>query len=124
MNKRLLSTASSLLLGVAGLWVCLLALLYTTAFQRPDPNPALDGDPCCGHPDTWGDVVVGSVYFAATLSAAIGLLAASTALGMHAATGKSPQLAHTRRARLVALYCFCCGLAVPASWVVAGSSAG
>ncbi len=40
----------------AGLWVSLLAMLYVgVAAQRPDPDVP-DGDPCCGHPDTWGDV--------------------------------------------------------------------
>jgi hypothetical protein len=62
------------------LWVILLAGIYSSAFQHPDPNPALDGDPCCGHPDTWGDVLAGGIYFAATLSVALGLLAAAVTL--------------------------------------------
>ena len=34
------------------LWVMLAAAM---AAQRPDPRVS-DGDPCCGHPDTWGQV--------------------------------------------------------------------
>jgi hypothetical protein len=34
------------------LWVLLSAAI---AAQRPDPA-ASDGDPCCPHPDTWGQV--------------------------------------------------------------------
>jgi hypothetical protein len=31
--------------------------------QHPDPTVP-DGDPCCGHPDTWGEVALGFVYAA------------------------------------------------------------
>ena len=37
----------------AGLWVLLVGL---GAGQAPDPFVD-DGDPCCGHPDTWPQVL-------------------------------------------------------------------
>ena len=39
-------------------WVALSALL---AAQTPDPSIP-DGDPCCGHPDTWGEVASGLAW--------------------------------------------------------------
>ena len=46
--------------GLAALPLALFGALWAwlgaaIAAQRPDPL-IIDGDPCCGHPDTWGEV--------------------------------------------------------------------
>jgi hypothetical protein len=56
------------------------ASLFATALAsyRPDPR-AHDGDPCCPHPDTWGDVAqsaAGAVFGATVSGALLGLAAA------------------------------------------------
>jgi hypothetical protein len=70
--------------------VGLVALLVASggpSYVRPDPAVP-DGDPCCGHPDTWGDVVEGAaaVVGIATLSA--GLASFGVASLAFAATGR------------------------------------
>lgn len=57
-----------------------LALSAGVSAQLPDPSIG-DGDPCCGHPDNWGEVAGGLAYTAVLavvealiLSAGVGLL--------------------------------------------------
>lgn len=45
--------------GLAGLALALLTI--GTAAQVPDPLIA-DGDPCCGHPDSWVEVAIGVAW--------------------------------------------------------------
>jgi len=45
--------------GLAGLALALFTI--GTAAQVPDPLIP-DGDPCCGHPDTWGEVATGVAW--------------------------------------------------------------
>jgi hypothetical protein len=69
-----------------GVWVLLVAGM---AGHRPDPRVA-DGDPCCAHPDTWGDV---SSWTVAALGGAAGiglLLIPAVGLGSYALRGRSP----------------------------------
>ncbi len=85
-------------LGLFSLWASLIALLVGgDAFQEPNPF-ILDGDPCCGHPDDWGEVALGAVsaLVAFGIVAAVGTVAA--ALGFWGSTGRWP-----RPARLVLL---------------------
>ena len=96
---RFASSAVGVLSVLAGLWVSLLALIYTSALQRPDPNPALDGDPCCAHPDSWGEVAIGGVYFIATAIAAIGLVGGGVILVWSAMGGGVPE--RVKRSRLL-----------------------
>jgi MFS family permease len=70
--------AGALVLATFGSALVLLAADY--AAERPDPSVP-DEDPCCGHPDTWGDVagsaagaIGGAVAIGLLLSAACGLL--------------------------------------------------
>jgi hypothetical protein len=101
------------------MWVTLLALIFSAAFQTPNPDPGLDGDPCCGYPDTWTDVAVGGAYFLATLIAAIGFMGAGVTCLVAAVRGRVPDRARRsvwlRRGAVVALGC---AIAVPASWVL------
>ena len=53
---RAFAALAAVALAVAALaGVSLILLGGLIAAQAPDPFVA-DGDPCCGHPDTWGDV--------------------------------------------------------------------
>ena len=61
--------------GIAGLVAVLFGLwgtlwvLFAGAVSIAVPDPSIpDGDPCCGHPDTWGEVAEGVAW---TLGAAL-----------------------------------------------------
>jgi hypothetical protein len=77
LGVRATSSLAAIAAFLTGAWVSLVAGIYTSAFQSPNPDPALDGDPCCGHPDTWGNVIVGGIHFAALAIVALGLLTLS-----------------------------------------------
>ena len=76
IGRRLALAFARVVSLAAALWLSLLAFIATSAFQSPKAAPSLDGDPCCAHPDTWGDVVVGGASFVA-----IGLVALAAYLG-------------------------------------------
>jgi len=113
---------AGVVLILAGAWVSLLAFLYAAvAFREPNPDPSLDGDPCCDHPDTWTDVAVGSVYFAATAVAALGLIGCGLMLWWAAQRGSvPPQLRRSKALRRAGVVALVCGVGVPASWLVWG----
>ncbi len=72
---RISAAVAGLLTLAFAAWCSLLVLLAgAIAAQRPDPSIA-DGDPCCGHPDTWGEVFAGAGYALVT-AALVGLIAA------------------------------------------------
>ena len=76
---RVAAALACLPLIVLGLWVSLFALIaFSVGAQRPDPT-VLDGDPCCGYPDTWGDVAR-----ALSFGVAIGYVAVALALVVEA----------------------------------------
>ncbi len=77
-----------------GLGIALLNLLVAT--QRPDPAVP-DGDPCCWHPDTWGQVAAGLAFGVGTLIACVALICGAVALGRYATTGKLPNPRGRRR---------------------------
>ena len=61
---RVLAPLAGLLVGAAALWGVLWVSLFASyAAEHPDPDVP-NGDPCCGHPDTWGDVLEGSAFTA------------------------------------------------------------
>ncbi len=79
---------------LSALAACLSALSLSAfsmlvAAQRPDPAIP-DGDPCCGHPDTWGEVVQGVGYGVALSLIGGGLLLLAAILLAIAVTGRSP----------------------------------
>jgi hypothetical protein len=50
-----------------GLLLCaaynLLLIVFFGAVSLAAPDPTIiDGDPCCGHPDTWGEVAFGLMW--------------------------------------------------------------
>ena len=73
-----------LLAAWSGLWV---VIQLTTAAHVPDAS-AYDGDPCCPHPDTWGEVAEAGAS-ALGLSALAGMvLAFALGLLLYAGRGR------------------------------------
>ena len=104
---------------LAGCWVILLALVLSAALRQPNPDPSLDGEPCCAYPDTWADVAIGAGYTVATAIAAVGIIG----LGVVAMTSAVQNQIPTRVRRSGFLRWFgatalACAIAVPLSWVV------
>lgn len=58
--------------------------------QAPDPFIA-DGDPCCGHPDTWGEVATGVAWTLGLIVVDGLLLAGAVALSWWSATASWPR---------------------------------
>ena len=71
-------------------------LTVTVAAQQPDPTVP-DGDPCCGHPDTWGEVALGFVYAVMLIVGAVAMAYLAVRLGSYAVSGRA---ATTRQWRL------------------------
>ena len=116
---RALALVSGPIAIAAGLWVSLLAMIYTSAWRRPDPSVP-DGDPCCGHPDTWADVAFGTVYALAIGFVAITLIGAGAGLVAACATGRVSALVRRPAAVLSGALGVGLAAAVPASWLLAG----
>lgn len=58
-SLRVLAVVAAIVIVLVALWGVLFILLSAgISAQAPDPFVA-DGDPCCGHPDTWGEVRAG-----------------------------------------------------------------
>lgn len=60
-DRIVAAVAGLVLAAVAAYGTMLLVFLVAGAGEAPDPYVP-DGDPCCGHPDTWGDVAWGGVW--------------------------------------------------------------
>ena len=56
----------------------------------PDPRVP-DGDPCCTHPDTWGDIAESAGVGAALAVAAVGMAVAAFASARYAVTSQPPR---------------------------------
>lgn len=83
--------AAALPAALVGLYGLLLALFFVAlAAQRPDSSVP-DGEPCCPHPDTWGEVVGGVAAAVLPGVAAGGLVLAGLALAWTAVTGRAPR---------------------------------
>ena len=76
----------------------LAAFSILVSAQRPDPRVP-DGDPCCGHPDTWGQVAEGMAVGVVFGAVGLGLLALMAVLLTVALSGRAPGWARRRRAR-------------------------
>ena len=70
-----------------GSFLALLAIAVSA--QRPDPSIP-DGDPCCGHPDTWAEVAGGLVYGFATVAGIFALAYVAVALARFALRNRTP----------------------------------
>jgi hypothetical protein len=77
----------------------LIALSGAVSAQAPDPFVA-DGDPCCGHPDTWSEVALGVAWSLGLTVIDAVLIAAAVALLWWSATGSWPR---RRRLSLIPL---------------------
>lgn len=71
------------------------------AAQYPDPSVP-NGDPCCGHPDTWGEVALGFVYAAMLVLGAVAAGYLATGLGGYAMSGCLPSRRQWRQAGVAA----------------------
>lgn len=60
-----------------------------TAAKGPDPS-VRDGDPCCAHPDTWGEVALGLAYAAVFGAGALAVGYLAVRLGRYAVSGPRP----------------------------------
>ncbi len=96
----LLSLASVIPLWF-GFWWAILGIL--TLGQTPDASIP-DGDPCCSHPDTWGEVVLGGVGGTLLLVGCGALVYIAFRLAAFALQGVSPSRRQTRRVVLAASY--------------------
>ena len=81
--------AGILLMAVWG--VAFIMLVAGISSQTPDPFIA-DGDPCCGHPDTWGEVAVGVSWALALVLLDALLVCIAAALLSWATTRRWPRL--------------------------------
>jgi hypothetical protein len=66
------------------------------AAQQPDPT-VRDGDPCCGHPDTWGEVALGFGWAAMLVLGAVAMVYVAVRLGNYAVSGRSATTRQWRR---------------------------
>lgn len=71
----------------------LIAFVWGLSYVSEPADPyVMDGDPCCAHPDTWGDVTSGA-WGTLAIAAVTGLvLCAAMALLVLAITGRLPPL--------------------------------
>jgi hypothetical protein len=86
---------------VMALFLTLLSAAVST--QHPDPTVP-DGDPCCGHPDTWGDVALGFVSAAMFLLGAGAVAYLAVQLGRYAVSGRAATNRQWRRAATAVAY--------------------
>ena len=77
--------------------VYLALLTAVISAQQPDPTIP-DGDPCCGHPDTWGDVALGFASAGACVLGAVAVTYVAVLLGRYAGSGSTPTDRQRRRA--------------------------
>jgi hypothetical protein len=119
-ESRFAALVAAVLAFVVGTAALVIAALSLTAFQRPDPDPALDGDPCCWHPDTWTDVAVGGGFFAVVAFVAFAFLGASGLLVASAVLGRFPASlrGRGRMIRRLAIAAAVGAVAIPTSWIV------
>jgi hypothetical protein len=119
-RSRVTALVGAVMAIIFGSFAAMLALLYTSELRSPDPDPRLDGDPCCGYPDTWADVAIGGVYFLVVAFVALAALGAGGILASGAILGRFPA-GLRRRERLLGRLGAAAALgavAVPASWAV------
>ena len=84
--------------SVAPIVVALALALFTgvVAAQQPDPTVP-DGDPCCGHPDTWGQVALGFGWAAMLVLGAVAMAYVASRLGSYAVSGRVATTREWRR---------------------------
>jgi hypothetical protein len=121
--RRAFAALAAPLAAVAALWTFGVTLVATSLLRSPNADPALDGDPCCPHPDTWADVALGAFSVAALVVVVLGLLALAVALGGVAVAGNPPTFLRRHPSVLgwFAAACVACVFALPVVWAVAAN---
>jgi hypothetical protein len=103
LTTRLVALAILLAAAAGALWSFGLGvLMIVIGAQRPDPSVP-DGDPCCGHPDTWAQVVELVGYGALWVIASLGLLAVVAAAAVGVVEARAPRWIRSRWARRFAV---------------------
>lgn len=120
MKRRLRRGVAALLgLGLLAAALAGLALVLFSiglAAQMPDPQIP-DGDPCCGHPDTWGEVATGLAWGGAYLVIDGMLFSGAAAMLRWAWVGRWPSL---RRLSWMPAGCLTLGLLVVGIGFISG----
>ena len=91
--------------SAAPIVMALLLALFSVVVSAQQPDPTVpDGDPCCGHPDTWGEVAVGFVYAAMFLVGAGAAAYLAVQLGRYAVSGRAATNRQWRRTAAAIAY--------------------
>ena len=124
LPRRAFAFVASPIAAAAGLWLLMPAFISTSLLRAPNPDPALDGEPCCPYPDTWIDVALGGALVIALVLIAVGLIALAIALGGVAFTGKPPALLrrHGPKLTTAALASASCLFVAPMLWALSASA--
>ncbi len=84
--------------SVAPIVMALALALFTSAVAAQQPDPTVpDGDPCCGHPDTWGEVALGFGWAAMLVFGAVAMVYVAFRLGSYAVSGRAATTREWRR---------------------------
>jgi hypothetical protein len=97
---RLAALAGAPLMALGAVWLLLLAVIGTSLLRSPNPDPALDGDPCCWYPDNWLQVALGAFGVLALVVIALALVGLAAALLWVAVSGRSPELVRRHQSKL------------------------
>ena len=85
--------------SAAPIVIALVLAFFNVAVSAQQPDPIVpDGDPCCGHPDTWGEVALGFVSAAIFLLGAGAVTYLAVQLGRYAVSGRAATNRQWRRA--------------------------
>ena len=91
LPARVLAGLAAVASVAAGLWVSLVALLFLAISAQPPDPEVLDGDPCCGHPDDWKEVVTGLGLGLALAYVALALVCCGAILLATGVAGRVPR---------------------------------
>ena len=96
------------LLAVASAAPIVMALalaMFNVVVSARQPDPSVpSGDPCCAHPDTWGEVALGFVSAAMFLVGSGAVAYVAVQLGRYAVSGGAPGNRQWRRAATAVAY--------------------
>jgi hypothetical protein len=91
--------------SVAPIVMALTLALFNVVVSAQQPDPTIpNGDPCCGHPDTWGEVALGFVHAAMFVLGAGAVAYVAVQLARYAAAGRAPSDRQWRRGAAAVAY--------------------
>lgn len=92
-----LAALAILLAALAAAWFPFMLgmLMIFIGAQQPDPSVP-NGDPCCGHPDTWWDVFTTVGFGALCMAVALGPVAVAAAAVVGVVEGRPPRWIRAR----------------------------